>query len=126
MLVLKHQFVCFLYVLWGLFCSTSAFAATTAVQKVEVPFDFQGIVVYVALEGGFYGLETDTGEKYLPTEWEECFQQEGLRVKVRAKAIKGQMGFKMWGQPIEIITIVSTLCGFEADSMEPGAMHNNE
>lgn len=92
---------------------------TDAQKSEEARLEFIGTIVYVPLEGGFYGIEADAQEnqalkKYLPSHLTEAFQQEGLRVKVQAQLITGQMSFRMWGQMIDIISILPTDCEPEA------------
>jgi len=84
-------------------------------EESETSLKFTGTIVYVPIEGGFYGIEADTPEnevvkKYLPNNLSEDFQQEGLRVKVQAQLTTGQMSFRMWGKMIDIISIVPTDC----------------
>ncbi|MCP4698499.1 MAG: hypothetical protein GY862_16855 [Gammaproteobacteria bacterium] len=73
-------------------------------------FESFGNIVYVPVEGGFYGIVDDAGAKYNPRNLPEVFQQEGLRVRIKAKLLGGMMGFHMWGRYIDIISIVPTNC----------------
>ena len=63
-----------------------------------------GTVRYVPLEGGFYGIETDKGEKYLPFNLPEEFEKDGLRVWFKAEP-KRDTTIHMWGKPVEILEI---------------------
>ncbi|MCD6192352.1 MAG: hypothetical protein J7L26_02650, partial [Candidatus Aminicenantes bacterium] len=63
-----------------------------------------GTIKYVSLEGGFYGIETDKGEKYLPLNLPEEFKKDGLRVWFKAK-LKRVTTIYMWGEPVEILEI---------------------
>ncbi|MCD6563489.1 MAG: protease complex subunit PrcB family protein, partial [Thermoproteales archaeon] len=63
-----------------------------------------GTIEYISLEGGFYGIVTDEGEKYLPLNLPEEFKKEGLRVWFKAKP-KNVATNQMWGKPIEILEI---------------------
>ena len=62
-----------------------------------------GTVRYVDLEGGFYGIVTERGERYLPMNLDEEFQKDGLDLRFRARVAEGVMTTQMWGQPVEII-----------------------
>ena len=57
------------------------------------------------MEGGFYGIIGDNGEKYKPMSLEREFRVDGLKVKVRARLVEGIAGIHMWGKPIQIIEI---------------------
>ncbi|NIQ93922.1 MAG: hypothetical protein GWN87_06700, partial [Desulfuromonadales bacterium] len=42
-------------------------------------------VRWVALEGGFFGLIADGGEKFLPLNLPEDFKKKGLKVRIRGE-----------------------------------------
>jgi len=65
----------------------------------------QGIVRYLQFEGGFYGIIGENGDKYKPMHLEPQFEVDGLKVKVRARMVKGVAGIQMWGKPIEVLEI---------------------
>lgn len=62
-----------------------------------------GTVRFIDLEGGFYGIITESGEKYIPMDMDKNFEQDGLEVNFRAKEAKDVVGIHMWGRYIEII-----------------------
>ncbi len=64
----------------------------------------EGTVVYVDLEGGFYGIRGDDERDYLPLELEERFRQDGLRVRFEARK-ESVMTAQQWGIPIRIVSI---------------------
>jgi hypothetical protein len=66
-------------------------------------------VQHIEVEGGFYGLVTEEGQKYRPQALPELYQQAGLWIQVRAKRIN-QLGFRMWGQTISITHICTIPC----------------
>lgn len=66
---------------------------------------FTGRVVYVPIEGGFFGIVADDGRKYDPRNLPEAFQRDGLPVQVTARPLEGIVGFHMWGQIVEIVEI---------------------
>jgi len=63
-----------------------------------------GTIEYIPLEGGFYGIVTDEGEKYLPLNLPEEFKKDGLRIWFKAKPKKIATN-QIWGKPIEILEI---------------------
>ncbi len=64
-----------------------------------------GTVTYVDLEGGFYGIIADDGERYLPTNLAEDYRVDGLRVRFSADVEEDTAGFQMWGTQVTILTI---------------------
>ena len=64
-----------------------------------------GTVRYVELEGGFYELVADSGEKYDPLNLPAEYRNDGLRVKFQNKEKKGLVSFHMRGKIVEVVTI---------------------
>lgn len=62
-----------------------------------------GTVRFIDLEGGFYGIETDAGEKLDPVNLRSEFEQDGLRVRFRVRMVKEVMTIHQWGTPVEIL-----------------------
>jgi hypothetical protein len=77
----------------------------TESAAVNGTFSFEGRIVFNDLEGGFYGIVTDSGKRYDPQNLPADMRQEGLKVKGRARLLKDMMSFHMWGTLIEIVTI---------------------
>lgn len=67
---------------------------------------FQGEVVFVEIEGGFYGIVDQNGQKYLPSNLPDILKQNGLKVRGNAQLKSGKLGFKQWGKMIDIIEII--------------------
>jgi len=67
---------------------------------------FQGEVVFVEIEGGFYGIVDQNGQKYLPSNLPDILKQNGLKVRGTAQLKSGKLGFKQWGKMIDIIEII--------------------
>jgi hypothetical protein len=61
-------------------------------------------VRWIELEGGFYGLVSSEGERYLPLELPEAFRRDGLKVEVRGRVEK-VVSFRMWGTALRILEI---------------------
>jgi len=64
-----------------------------------------GTVIYIELEGGFFGIIADDGSKYKPINLTESFQKDGLKVRFEGKLNTELMGIYMWGKLIEITKI---------------------
>ncbi len=62
---------------------------------------------YLDMEGGFYGIEADSGGRYRPVNLQGAFAEGGLRVRFCANPVEGVMSFQMWGIPVEIVDMES-------------------
>jgi hypothetical protein len=64
-----------------------------------------GTVKRINLEGSFYGIITDDGQKYDPVNLPDAFQQDGVRIKAHVEPLEGQVSVHMWGTLARIIDI---------------------
>lgn len=64
-----------------------------------------GTVVYIRLEGGFYGIMGDDGKRYYPLNLPEEYRVEGLRVRFEGVIRSDVATFHMWGTPVELKSI---------------------
>lgn len=64
-------------------------------------------IKYFSFEGGFWGIETDKGEKLLPVNLDKAYQQDNLEVMLQGKVLEGTMSIHQWGSPFEISDIKS-------------------
>ncbi|EKE75174.1 hypothetical protein [Gallaecimonas xiamenensis] len=64
----------------------------------------EGKVVFQPMEGGFYGIIDDKGQKWLPLGLPAEMRRAGLRVKVEASKAD-VMTIQQWGTPIRINSI---------------------
>lgn len=64
-----------------------------------------GTVKFIDLEGGFYGIIDDRGERYDPVNLDKEFQVDGLRVRFEAKVRGDMASTHMWGTLVEIMKI---------------------
>lgn len=64
-----------------------------------------GTVVYLPIEGGFYGIQGDDGKKYDPANLPREFRKDGLRVRYEVKEVKGRASVHMWGTIVEVVHI---------------------
>ncbi len=63
-----------------------------------------GTIVYVGLEGGFYGIVDDHGRHWDPSNLPSSFQTDSLRVRFEG-IITDRPTFHMWGRTIELTAI---------------------
>ena len=68
------------------------------------PLILTGEVAYINLEGGFYGIIGDDGQKYQPTNLSRELRKHGLPIKFTAVSTPNSFSSFMWGT---IITIKS-------------------
>ena len=64
-----------------------------------------GTVLYLDLEGGFYGVITDDGGHYDPVNLPREFQVDSLRVYFEGKVLHGSYSVHMWGERIHLFRI---------------------
>lgn len=64
-----------------------------------------GTIQYIELEGGFYGLVDEDGQRYDPTNLDDAFKEDGLQVRFRAQRRPGMASIRMWGMIVEILSI---------------------
>ena len=70
------------------------------------PLHFSGTVVWMDLEGGFYGLVSDDGRKFQPVgKLPAALAKDGLKVEGRLRLKKDFVSFRMWGEPVEIVDL---------------------
>ena len=78
----------------------------SSVYACEKSVYFQGEVVLVEIEGGFYGIQDQNGQKYLPSNLPDLLKQNGLKVRGTAQLKSGKLGFRQWGKPIDLIEVI--------------------
>lgn len=76
-----------------------------------------GQVVYVPLEGGFFGILGDNGVRYEPVNLPEEFRVDGLRVLFVAEHVDG-VSIHMWGELIRLTHIEAVRFGEGAETPE--------
>jgi len=62
----------------------------------------QGEVVFVELEGGFWGIITNDGQKILPHGLPKALAVAGSKVRFQGKIIKDAVTIQQWGQVVKI------------------------
>ncbi len=63
----------------------------------------KGTVVYVDINGGFWGIETNSGDQFLPVNMPEQLKTEGAKVTLEVNEID-LMNMYMWGRTVEVIS----------------------
>jgi hypothetical protein len=74
-------------------------------QVKEQAFDgmiITGIIKYIEIEGGFYGIISDDGNKYDPVNLAPEYRKDGLRIKAGVSVQKNMISIHMWGTLIRI------------------------
>ncbi len=61
-----------------------------------------GTVTYIDLEGGFYGIVAEDGERYLPADLPEEYRIDGLSVWFSADVMRDTVTIQQWGTPVTI------------------------
>lgn len=75
-------------------------------EKKAEPIKWQQAKVkYMSFEGGFYGLITHNGDKYLPLNLDKTFQQDGAIVNIQGEVVNNMMTIQQWGKPFKISDI---------------------
>jgi hypothetical protein len=94
-------------VLLGLLAAGALFGCSP-VQSETASADgiaFQGRIVNLEFEGGFFGIVTLQGERLNPHRLPQECQQDGLRVTGRYRERPDRLTVQMWGRPVEILSI---------------------
>jgi hypothetical protein len=78
----------------------------SSVYADDKSLSFQGEVVFIEIEGGFYGIIDQNGQKYLPSNLPDSLKKDGLKVRGTAQLKSGKLSFKQWGKMIDIIEII--------------------
>lgn len=68
----------------------------------DLRVEISGTVKFIALEGGFYGIEDDEGMHYDPINLDEQFMQNGLRVRIKGRIEPSIGTVHMWGYSLII------------------------
>jgi len=80
----------------------------TVIQNLpEGAFEINGKIAYQSLEGGFYGIISKGGERYLPINLPEDYKKNNLNVRLFATVHYGH-SILQWGTMIKIHSINKT------------------
>ena len=94
---LKHQ--------WPLIAGLLLPVCLSACADDETLIDQTGKVLFIALEGGVYGIQGNDGKNYDPVNLPPAFQKHDLLVRFTARERKDQVSFHQCGAIVEIIAI---------------------
>lgn len=65
----------------------------------------QGTVNYLNLEGGFFGIISDNGQKILPMNLSAEYRQVGAVLKFKGYFLTDTMTIQQWGTPFKITEV---------------------
>lgn len=67
--------------------------------------EFNGIVTYVTVSGGFWGMLAENGRRFRPvSELPEVFQVEGMPIHAKVEAVD-VFSIYMWGTDVNVLEI---------------------
>lgn len=90
----------------GLFCQS----LSNAESNREIHFNQVGEIVYIDVEGGFWGIETAQG-RYIAQNLPAMLQKKALKVRFDYILPKKKfVGIHMWGQYINLYRIEVVAC----------------
>ena len=89
----------------ALVVSSCSPAGNSHTQSIDGNGSTLAIVSFIDLEGGFYGIITDDGERHEPVNLHVDYQVDGLRISYKYTTLHDVASFRMWGTPIEILEI---------------------
>ncbi|MFB2641039.1 hypothetical protein ACE02D_01890 [Shewanella bicestrii] len=78
----------------------------------------QGTVRYMNLEGGFWGIIADNGQKILPKNLPQDYRKDGLRLSFTAQEITGMMTIQQWGT-LSSLSDITVIGQVESQSADP-------
>jgi hypothetical protein len=64
-----------------------------------------GRLEFMSIEGGFFGIVTDQGQKLLPLNLKPEYHQHGMRLEVTGKIETDIMTIQQWGTPFTISSL---------------------
>lgn len=85
-------------------------ALKTGISSPLLPMDDSmiagtGVIIHENLEGGFFGIVSEDGRKFLPDSLPPELQINGTRVIFSLKEKTDSMSVYMWGIPVSIVSI---------------------
>ncbi|WP_249554481.1 MULTISPECIES: hypothetical protein [Shewanella] len=78
----------------------------------------QGTVRYLNLEGGFWGIIADNGQKILPKNLPQEYRKDGIRLSFTALEITGMMTIQQWGK-LSNLSDITVIGQVESQSADP-------
>jgi hypothetical protein len=89
----------------AILCLTVPAAVSCAGEEKGGLITVTGTITYIDLEGGFYGIIADSGERYFPLNLDQQYKVRDLKVRIEGKIRRNVMTTTMWGTPFEILKI---------------------
>jgi hypothetical protein len=86
-------------------CLIVAPAAVSCGEEKGSIITLTGTITYIDLEGGFYGIIADSGDRYFPINLDQQYKVNKLKVHIKGKIRKDVITTTMWGTPLEILKI---------------------
>ena len=93
------------HVLLGIVLMVNFVGCTTVENPSDSTVVIEGRVSYKDIEGGFWAIDADDGRRFMPLNLPGAFQQDDLRVTVKANLRPDVVGLHMYGPSIEILEI---------------------
>ncbi|MBE2280197.1 MAG: hypothetical protein IAE91_07390 [Ignavibacteriaceae bacterium] len=87
-----------------LFIFTFLFLSLFALSCEDGERRGEGTVIYMDLEGGFYGIRDISGRNLYPVNLPKEYQVDGLYISYDYKEVE-VFTIAQWGQPVEIVNI---------------------
>jgi putative hemolysin len=96
-----------IYLIAGLIVAGAVLACGCLDQKTQSKEQVtgNGTITYVDLEGGFYGIITEGGDRYYPLDLPDDYKVDGMRVRFTAIITEDTVTVQQWGTPAEIAAI---------------------
>ncbi|PLX86506.1 MAG: hypothetical protein C0617_00920 [Desulfuromonas sp.] len=86
-------------------CCAPAGSETRPAQSLtnQSILEITGTVVFLQMEGGFFGILGDDGMRYDPVDLPAELRRDGKKVRLRVRPMEKTIGFHMWGRKVEIL-----------------------
>ena len=72
-------------------------------------------VTFIDLEGGFFGLMTEDGEKLLPSNLPKEFLKDGTVIQFHATTLKDMQSIHQWGTLVELTDVKLVQASAQSD-----------
>jgi len=99
---------------------TSRSVSLNKPEKKTVPNQsrYKGTIRFLNLEGGFYGIVTQEGQKLLPVNLPKEYRQAGALVEISGVFLKETVTIQQWGSPFRIDEIKLIKAGKKPNTHE--------
>ena len=64
----------------------------------------QGVVAFLDIGPGFWGIIDETGGKWRPVRMPPALKKTGLRGTFELKEVQEEISIFMWGTPVEVVS----------------------